>query len=160
MTAPVVIIGNVVADIEPRISQAGKPWCSIRVASTPRERDRQSGEYKDGESMFVSIPLFGEYADHAVQSLTKGTRIVAVGKLRQRSYTDHQGAERSTLEMYDVDAIGPDLRFATAQVAKARQGGSGATNSAGMGNWSGAPENGPQSGAQGGGFDDGFEQPF
>ena len=159
MTTPVTIIGNVVADVEPRISQAGKPWCSVRVASQPREKDRQTGEWKDGESMFVSIPLFGDYADHAVQSLGKGTRIIATGKLRQRSYTDNNGNERQSLEMYDVEGIGAELRFATATVQRAQKPGSNASSGQGWGNVSPA-QNQAVSGGFGGqpAFND--EEPF
>lgn len=159
MTIIATITGNVVADVEPRISQAGKAWCSVRVASTPREKDRQSGEWRDGETMFVSIALFGDYADHAVQSLSKGVRVTATGKLRQRSYTDNQGAERVSVELYDVEAIGPELRWASAQVTRAQQGGS----ASGFGAQAGVGTPGEGSGAQtadpwfGGGFD---EQPF
>lgn len=153
MTIIATITGNVVADVEPRISQAGKAWCSVRVASTPREKDRQSGEWRDGESMFVSIALFGDYADHAVQSLTKGVRVTATGKLRQRSYTDNQGAERVSVELYDVEAIGPELRWATATVSRASQQGQGG----GFGAPSGVGSSGEGFGAPAG-FDD--EQPF
>ena len=161
MTVLATIIGNVVADVEPRISQAGKPWCNVRVACTPRERDRQSGEYKDGESMFVSIALFGEYADHAVQSHAKGTRLTASGKLRQRSYTDNQGVERVSVELYDVEAIGPDLRFATATVTKSGNRAQSAQNSwaaqTPTGGMNGAQNSSPQAfGGDSGGFDETF----
>jgi single-strand DNA-binding protein len=156
MTIIATITGNVVADVEPRISQAGKPWCSVRVASTPREKDRQSGEWRDGETMFVSIVLFGDYADHAVQSLSKGVRVTATGKLRQRSYTDNQGAERVSVELYDVEAIGPELRWASAQVTRAQQGGSGG----GFGPSAGVGSPGEGFGAQGAdpGFGNGFDE--
>lgn len=157
MSTPVTIIGNVVADPEPRISQAGKPWASVRVASTPRERDRQSGEWKDGESMFVSIPVYGDMAENVVQSLTKGTRIIACGKLRQRTYTDNQGVERTSLEMYDVEGIGPELKWATATVTRTQRG-QGGSNNAQSDQWAQPPVNGPQNGFNDGGFSD--QNPF
>lgn len=161
MTIIATITGNVVADVEPRISQAGKAWCSVRVASTPREKDRQSGEWRDGETMFVSIALFGDYADHAVQSLSKGVRVTATGKLRQRSYTDNQGAERVSVELYDVEAIGPELRWATAQVTRSQRAGGGSGGGFGAPSGVGTPGEGfgPQNADPGfgGGFD---EQPF
>ena len=126
------VIGNLVADPEPRISQAGKSWVTFRVASTPRVRDRQSGEYVDGEALFVGCRAFGELADHIASSLSKGVRVIVQGRLSQRSYTDSSGAERTSLDL-EVDAIGPELRFAVASVQRAQRGGSGEGSTPGMG---------------------------
>ncbi|MFF8817298.1 single-stranded DNA-binding protein [Leucobacter sp. NPDC015123] len=141
MTTISTIIGNVVSEIEPRISQAGKPWCQVRVASTPRERDRQTGDFKDGETMFVTVKLFGDYADNAAQSISKGTRITATGKLKYRSYKDNQGADRQVIELDEIEAFGPDLRWATAQVSR-KSGGGGAQQAqggAGQSGWATTP---------------------
>lgn len=153
MTIIATVTGNVTADIEPRISQAGKPWCNVRVASNPKVKDRQSGDWVDGEPMFVSIALFGQFAENAAQSLTKGTRVTATGKLRQRSYTDNQGTARTSFELYDVEALGTDLRFASAQVTRGTERGSGG----GFGAPAGVGSSGEGFGAPAG-FDD--EQPF
>ncbi|MFF8817834.1 single-stranded DNA-binding protein [Leucobacter sp. NPDC015123] len=165
MTTISTIIGNVVSEIEPRISQAGKPWCQVRVASTPRERDRQTGDFKDGETMFVTVKLFGDYADNVAQSISKGTRITATGKLKYRSYKDNQGADRHVIELDEIEAFGPDLRWATAQVSR-KSGGGGAQQpqgGAGQAGWATAPPDPFRGGTGdpgsfGGGFDD--EQPF
>jgi len=146
------VVANLVADPEPRISQAGKAWVSFRVANTPRVKDRQSGEYTDGESLWLGCRAFGDLADHIVQSLTKGTRVIMQGRLTSNSYTDGQGKERTGLN-FEVDAIGPELRFATATVVKASSRGSGG----GWGAPAGAEPQGAGYGAQGG-FDE--EQPF
>lgn len=118
----VTIVGNLVADPEPRVSQAGKSWATFRIASTPRVRNSQSNEFEDGEALFVSGRVYGTYADHVVASLSKGTRVIALGKLTQRSYTDNQGNPRTSLEL-EVDEIGPALRFATASVTRGGSGG-------------------------------------
>lgn len=144
MTAITTIVGNVVSDIEPRISQAGKPWCQVRVASTPRERDRQTGDFKDGETMFVTVKLFGDYADNAARSVSKGIRITATGKLKYRSYKDNQGAERFVIELDEVEAFGPDLRWATAEVSRKGSGGGAQQpqGGAGQSGWATTPPGG------------------
>jgi len=153
MNEPVItVVGNLVADPEPRFSQAGKSWVTFRVASTPRVRDRQSGEYVDGEALWLGCRAFGDLADHITQSLSKGTRVIVQGRLSQRSYTDNQGTERTSLDL-DVDAIGPELRFATATVQRAQRGGSGASSTPPASVGSSDGWNTPQNG-----FDD--EQPF
>lgn len=166
MSMQATVIGNLTADIELRISQAGKPWCSVRIASTVREKDRQSGEYVDSDPLYVSIPLYGEQAENAAASLTKGTRIIATGTLKNRSYKDNQGAERVATELVNCQGIGPELRWATAQVTRgARSQGSqqatGAPGGQGQPQWGQPAANAPQTGGQGfgGGFDD-QEQPF
>jgi len=113
----ITVVGNLVADPEPRVSQAGKSWCTFRIASTPRVRDRQSGEYTDGEPLWLGCRAYGQYADNIVASLQKGARVVIQGRLTQRSYTDNQGQQRTSLDL-EVEEIGPSLRFATAQVAR------------------------------------------
>lgn len=133
------VIGNLVADPEPRVSQAGKAWVTFRIASTPRNFDKQTNEWKDGEPLWLGCRAFGELADNIVQSLTKGTRVVVQGRLTQRSYTDNQGMQRTSLDM-DVEEIGPSLRFATAQVTRGKAQGTvgGFGNGASQPNW-GAP---------------------
>lgn len=164
MTTQATVIGNLTADPEHRVSQAGKSWTTIRVASTVREKDRDTDQWRDSDPLFVSIPLFGDMADHAVQSLKKGTRIIAIGTLKNRSYRDNQGNERIATELVNCGAIGPDLRWATAEVTRnggqsARQGGPGTSGAPQAGGWSSDGGNGAQNADFGrAAFDD--EQPF
>ncbi|MBC9955255.1 single-stranded DNA-binding protein [Leucobacter sp. cx-42] len=169
----ITVVGNLVADPEPRVSQAGKSWVTFRIASTPRVRDRQSGDWSDGEPLWLGCRAFGEYADNIAASLTKGMRVIVQGRLTQRSYTDNQGQQRTSLDL-DVEEVGPSLRFATAQVSRGQSrgqvGGFGGGQPAGQSGWNkpSAPQDNPwtNSGQQGnsspadfgGGFDD--EQPF
>lgn len=127
----VTIVGNVVADPEARVSQAGKSWVTFRIASTPRVKDRQSGDWTDGEALWIGCRAFGEYADNIAASLTKGMRVIVQGRLSQRSY-EKDGQQRSSLEL-EVEEVGPSLRFATAQVARSQPvgGGSGASGGSG-----------------------------
>lgn len=120
----ICVVGNLVADPEPRVSQAGKAWVTFRVASTPRVRDRQSGDWSDGESLWLGCRAYGEYADNIAATLSKGMRVIVQGRLTSRSYTDNQGQQRTGLNL-EVEAIGPELAFATATVVKASQRGSG-----------------------------------
>ncbi|MBL3685418.1 single-stranded DNA-binding protein [Leucobacter zeae] len=174
----ITVVGNLVADPEPRVSQAGKSWVTFRIASTPRVRDRQSGDWSDGEPLWLGCRAYGEYADNIAASLTKGMRVIVQGRLTQRSYTDNQGQQRTSLDL-EVEEVGPSLRFATAQVnrgqSRGQVGGFGGGNQPqGQSSWgqpaaaqenpwsnSGQGGNGGRSGGQsdfGGGFDD--EQPF
>jgi single-strand DNA-binding protein len=169
----ITVVGNLVADPEPRVSQAGKSWVTFRIASTPRVRDRQSGDWSDGEALFLGCRAFGEYADNIASSLTKGMRVIVQGRLTQRSYTDNQGQQRTSLDL-EVEEVGPSLRWSTAQVSRGQSrgqgGGFGGGQPAGQPNWgqSAAPQqqqsnpwtnSGQQGGGDfGGGFDD--DQPF
>lgn len=162
----VTIIGSLAADPEPRVSQAGKSWVTFRIANTPRERDRQSGEWSDGEPLWVGCRAYGEFADNIAATLTKGMRVIVQGRLTQRAYTDKQGQQRTSLDL-EVDAIGPELRFATAQVARAGNRSGGAQNGWGSqvptGGGNGAPGAvGSPTGGDSAGFggDFGQEQPF
>ena len=174
----ITVVGNLVADPEPRVSQAGKSWVTFRIASTPRVRDRQSGDWTDGEALFLGCRAYGDHADNIVQSLTKGMRVLVQGRLTQRSYTDNQGQQRTSLDL-EVEEIGPSLRWASAQVTRGQsrgQGGFGGSAPAGQSSWGepAVPQGGqqaappaaggespwgqPTQGGFGGGFDD--EQPF
>lgn len=173
----ITVVGNLVADPEPRVSQAGKSWVTFRIASTPRVRDRQSGDWSDGEPLWIGCRAYGEYADNIAASLTKGMRVIVYGRLTQRSYTDNQGQQRTSLDL-EVEEVGPSLRFATAQVsrgqARGQVGGFGGNQPQGQPSWgqsAGGQQENPwtnpgQGGAtQGGGssdFGSGFddEQPF
>lgn len=115
----ITVVGNLVADPEARVSQAGKSWCTFRIASTPRVQDRQSNEWTDGEPLWLGCRAYGEMADNIVASLAKGSRVIAQGRLTQRAYTDKQGQQRTSLDL-EVDAIGPELRWHVAQPVSAR----------------------------------------
>lgn len=160
----ITVVGNLVADPEPRVSQGGKTWVTFRIASTPRVRDKQSGDWADGEALWLGCRAYGEYADNIAASLTKGMRVIVQGRLTQRSYTDNQGAQRTSLDL-EVEEVGPSLRFASAQVTR-KSGGGGtqqAQGGAGQSGWTTTPPEPFGGGAGdpggfGGGFDD--EQPF
>ncbi|MGO1538878.1 MAG: single-stranded DNA-binding protein, partial [Leucobacter sp.] len=134
----ITVVGNLVADPEPRVSQAGKSWVTFRIASTPRVRDRQSGEWSDGEPLWLGCRAYGEHADNIAASLTKGMRVMVQGRLTQRSYTDNQGQQRTSLDL-EVDEVGPSLRWATAQVSRGQSrgqvGGFGGNQPSGQSNW-------------------------
>ncbi|GAA3935377.1 single-stranded DNA-binding protein [Microbacterium soli] len=118
----ITVVGNLTADPELRYTQNGLPVANFTIASTPRTFDRQSNEWKDGEALFLRASVWRDFAEHVAGSLTKGMRVVAQGRLRQRSYQDRDGNNRTTIEL-EVDEIGPSLRYATAQVTRAASGG-------------------------------------
>lgn len=120
----ITVVGNLTADPELRYTQNGLPVANFTIASTPRTFDRQANEWKDGDALFLRASVWREFAEHVAGSLTKGMRVVAQGRLRQRSYQDREGNNRTSIEL-EVDEIGPSLRYATAQVTRAASGGAG-----------------------------------
>ena len=121
----ITVVGNLTADPELRYTQNGLPVANFTIASTPRNFDRQANEWKDGEALFLRASVWREFAEHVAGSLTKGMRVIATGRLKQRSYQDREGQNRTAIEL-EVDEIGPSLRYATAQVTRAASsGGSG-----------------------------------
>ncbi|GAB3631617.1 single-stranded DNA-binding protein [Microbacterium sp. AGC85] len=120
----ITVVGNLTADPELRYTQNGLPVANFTIASTPRTFDRQANEWKDGDALFLRASVWREFAEHVAGSLTKGMRVVAQGRLRQRSYQDREGNNRTAIEL-EVDEIGPSLRYATAQVTRAASGGAG-----------------------------------
>lgn len=118
------VVGNLTADPELRYTQNGIPVANFTIASTPRTFDRASSEWKDGEALFLRSSVWRDYAEHVAGSLTKGMRVVAQGRLRQRSYETREGEKRTTIEL-EIDEIGPSLRYATAQVTRIQGGGGG-----------------------------------
>jgi single-strand DNA-binding protein len=113
----ITVVGNLTADPELRYTQNGVAVANFTIASTPRALDRQSGEWKDGDPLFMRASVWREFAEHVASSLTKGARVVATGRLRQRSYETKEGEKRTSIEL-EVDEIGPSLRYATAQVQR------------------------------------------
>lgn len=120
----ITVVGNLTADPELRYTQGGLAVANFTIASTPRTFDRQANDWKDGEALFLRASCWREFAEHVAGSLTKGTRVVATGRLKQRSYDDREGVKRTAIEL-EVDEIGPSLRYATAQVTRASGGSSG-----------------------------------
>ncbi len=120
----ITVVGNLTADPELRYTQNGLPVANFTIASTPRTFDRQANEWKDGEALFLRASVWREFAEHVAGSLTKGSRVIATGRLKQRSYQDREGNNRTSIEL-EVDEIGPSLRYATAQVTRAAGGGGG-----------------------------------
>jgi single-strand DNA-binding protein len=142
----ITVIGNLTDDPELRFTPSGAAVAKFRVASTPRFLDRQSGEWKDGEPLFLACNIWRDAAEHVAESLQRGSRVIVTGRLRQRSYETREGEKRTVIEL-EVDEIGPSLRYATAKVQKmARSGGGGFGASGGGGR--------PQGGNGGGGFED------
>ena len=121
----ITIAGNLVDDPELRFTPAGQPVARFRVASTPRFRDNATGEWKDGDSLFLTCNVWRQAAENAAESLTRGMRVIVSGRLRQRSYETKEGEKRTVYEV-EVDDVGPSLRNASAKVNKvARSGGDG-----------------------------------
>ena len=121
----ITVVGNLTADPELRYTQNGLAVANFTIASTPRTFDRQANEWKDGEALFLRASVWREFAEHVASSLTKGSRVIAQGRLKQRSYETKEGEKRTSMEL-EVDEIGPSLRYATAQVTRT-SGGSGGT---------------------------------
>lgn len=114
----ITVVGNLTADPELRYTQNGVPVVNFTIASTPRVFDRQSNEMKDGAALFIRCTAWREFAEHIAGSVTKGMRVIVQGRLVQRSFQDREGNNRTAIEL-EVDALGPDLRWATAQVTRA-----------------------------------------
>jgi single-strand DNA-binding protein len=136
----ITIIGNLTADPELRFTPSGAAVANFTVASTPRQFDRQSNEWKDGETLFMRCSVWRDAAENVAESCQRGMRVIVSGRLKSRSYETKEGEKRTVVEM-DVDEIGPSLRSATAKVNKTqRGGGSGGGFSGGQGQgggWSG-----------------------
>lgn len=118
----ITVVGNLTADPELRFTQNGLAVANFTIASTPRTLDRATNEWKDGEALFLRASVWREFAEHVAGSLTKGSRVIATGRLKQRSYETKEGEKRTSMEL-EVDEIGPSLRYATATVSRAPSGG-------------------------------------
>ncbi len=120
----ITVIGNLTADPELRYTQGGLAVANFTIASTPRTFDRQSNDWKDGEALFLRASVWREFAENVAGTLSKGSRVIATGRLKQRSYETKEGEKRTSIEL-EVDEIGPSLRYATAQVTRSAGGGGG-----------------------------------
>ena len=134
----ITVVGNLTNDPELRFTPSGSAVANFTIASTPRTFDRQSNEWKDGETLFLRASVWREAAENVAESLTKGTRVIVSGRLKSRSYETKEGEKRTVMEL-EVDEIGPSLRYANAKVNRTQrsggQGGSGGGNRAAVVRW-------------------------
>ena len=118
----ITVVGNLTADPEIRTVGNGSSVASFTIASTPRTWNRNTGQFEDGQALFMRCSAWRDMAEHCAQSLSKGMRVIAQGRLQQRSYQAQDGSNRTVIEL-QVDEIGPSLKYATAQVQKMQSGG-------------------------------------
>lgn len=143
----ITVVGNITADPELRFTPSGAAVANFTVASTPRTFDRQSGEWKDGEALFMRCNIWRQAAENVAESLTRGMRVMVTGRLKQRSYETREGEKRTVVEL-EVDEVGPSLKYATAKVNKVSRGSGG-------GGFGGAGGGGAGGSGGGGGFSGG-----
>ncbi|GAA4521592.1 MULTISPECIES: single-stranded DNA-binding protein [Nonomuraea] len=148
----ITLVGNLVDDPELRFTPTGQAVARFRIASTPRFMDRQTNEWKDGESLFLTCNVWRQAAENAAESLQRGMRVIVQGRLKQRSYETKEGEKRTVYEV-EVDEVGPSLRNATAKVNRtSRQGGGGGFGGGPADDpWASATPAPPQGGGFGGG---------
>ncbi|MGO1397757.1 MAG: single-stranded DNA-binding protein [Brevibacterium yomogidense] len=145
----ITVVGNVTADPELRFTANGAAVANFTVASTPRTFDRQTSEWRDGETLFLRCSAWREMAENVAETLSRGTRVVAQGRLRSRTFDTKEGERRTVFEL-DVDEVGPSLRYASANVTKNERG--GGFSGGGQGGQQGGFGGGGQGGGQQGGF--------
>jgi single-strand DNA-binding protein len=157
---PITVVGNLTADPELRFTPSGAAVANFTVASTPRNFDKQTNEWRDGEAMFLNCSVWRQAAENAAESLTRGMRVIVSGRLKARSFETREGEKRTVFEI-DVDEVGPSMKYATAKVTKTSRSGTGggyqsgggddpwASNQGGSGG-QGAPANQGAQGNQGG----------
>lgn len=134
----ITIVGNLVGDPELRFTPSGQAVATFRIASTPRFLDKGTNEWKDGEGLFLSVNVWRQMAENCAESLTKGSRVIVQGRLKQRSYETREGEKRTVYEI-EADDVGPSLRNATAKVAKTSRGGGFSGGDSGGGGWGASP---------------------
>ncbi|NUR08076.1 MAG: single-stranded DNA-binding protein [Nocardioidaceae bacterium] len=157
---PITVVGNLTADPELRFTPSGAAVANFTVASTPRVFDRQTGEWKDQEALFLNCSVWRQAAENAAESLTRGMRVVVTGRLKARSFETREGEKRTVFEI-DVEEVGPSLKYATAKVTKTSRSGGGQGFQSGGGDdpWaSGGSGGGQQGGGQQGGGSWGGQQ--
>ncbi|WP_306364431.1 single-stranded DNA-binding protein [Nocardia sp. CC227C] len=145
----ITVIGNLTADPELRFTPAGAAVANFTVASTPRMFDRNTNEWKDGEALFLRCNIWREAAENVAESLTRGSRVIVSGRLKQRSYETREGEKRTVVEL-EVDEVGPSLRYATAKVNKTTRGGGGGGGFGGSGGGGNFNNSGGGGGGRGG----------
>ena len=144
----ITVIGNLTADPELRWTQSGAAVADFTVASTPRTYDRNAGEWRDGDTLFMRCSVWRDTAENVAESLRKGMRVIVQGRLTQRSYDTQQGERRTVVEL-QVDEVGPSLRRARAQVTRTAPSGGGGYQSDNRGQQQGGYQ---QAASQGGGY--------
>jgi single-strand DNA-binding protein len=148
----ITIIGNITGDPELRFTPSGAAVANFTVASTPRQFDRTSNEWKDGETLFMRCSVWRDAAENVAESLQRGTRVLVSGRLKSRSYETKEGEKRTVIEL-DVDEVGPSLKYATAKVNRTQRGNSGggfnSGGQGGQGNQGGGSAGGSTGGAGG-----------
>jgi single-strand DNA-binding protein len=166
---PITLIGNLTGDPELRFTPSGAAVANFTIASTPRTLDRQSNEWKDGETLFISCAVWRQVAENVAESLTRGSRVVVHGRLKARSYDDRDGNKRTVFEC-DVEEIGASMRYATLKISKTSRsdggggggfgggGNQGGGGYQGGGNQGGGNQGGGYGGGQGGGQGGGNQQ--
>lgn len=150
------VVGNLTADPELRFTPSGAAVANFTVASTPRKFNAQTNQWEDMDALFMRCNIWRQAAENVAESLTRGSRVVVTGRLRQRSYDTKEGEKRTVVEL-EVDEIGPSLKYATAKVNKVSRGGGGGGfgGNQGGGQASGGDDpwgSAPQAGSSGGGF--------
>jgi single-strand DNA-binding protein len=160
---PITVVGNLTSDPELRFTPSGAAVANFTVASTPRNFDKQSNEWKDGEALFLNCSVWRQAAENAAESLTKGMRVIVSGRLKARSYETREGEKRTVFEI-EVEEVGPSLKYASAKVTKTQRGGgggfgggddpwaSGGNQGAPPGVSQGVSQGAPQGAPQGGGW--------
>lgn len=145
------IVGNLAGDPELRFTPSGAAVVNFTIASTPRKFDRNTNEWVDEETLWMRCSWWREAAENTAESLHKGDRVIATGRLKSRSWDDKDtGAKRTVVEL-EVDEVGPSLRYATAKVTKAQRSGGqgqGQQQQAGQDPWSTGWQGAPQQGGQ------------
>lgn len=126
----ITVVGNLTNDPELRFTPSGAAVANFTIASTPRTFDRNSNDWKDGETLFLRTSVWREAAENVAESLTKGSRVVCQGRLTSRSYETKEGEKRTVMEL-EVDEIGPSLRYASAKVTRTQRGGSAPAGTSG-----------------------------
>jgi single-strand DNA-binding protein len=144
----ITVVGNLTGDPELRFTPSGAAVANFTIASTPRTFDRQTNEWKDGDTLFLNCSIWRQAAENVAESLQKGMRVVAQGRLKARSYETREGEKRTVMEL-DVDEVGPSLKYATAKVTRVTRGGGGGGGFGGGGEdpWANQPS-APQGGGQ------------
>ena len=145
----ITVIGNLTSDPELRFTPSGSAVANFTIASTPRTFDRQSNEWKDGETLFLRASVWREAAENVAESLTKGMRVIVNGRLKSRSYETKEGEKRTVIEL-EVDEIGPSLRYANAKVNRTQRSGAGGAGSGAQGGFGGGNSGGGFGGGSGG----------
>jgi single-strand DNA-binding protein len=158
----ITVIGNLTGDPELRFTPSGAPVASFTIASTPRTLDKATNEWKDGEALFLRCSIWRQAAENVAESLQKGMRVIAQGRLVQRSFETKEGEKRTVVEL-QVDEIGPALKYATAKVNRTTRG-SGSPSGSGFGNAPGGaaddPWSSPAPASSGGSWGSDTEPPF